>query len=63
MLRYGSIARHTAATHFNVWDLQNVIYRLRKRGHEIECSGQDRDLKYTLPEVADKYKKKEEIKG
>jgi len=54
--RYGSITRHTALTHFEVWDLHRIIFRLKKEGHEIQTLGKGDALKYTMAIVADKYK-------
>lgn len=58
LTRYGSINRHVAATHFEVWNLPLEVHRLKKSGHEIETMGKGKELKYTLPLVAGKYKAK-----
>jgi len=60
--RYGSIGRTTAANHFDIYDLPNVIFRLRKRGHNIESEGFGKHLKYTIPKEAEKYRSKPQEK-
>lgn len=58
MLTHGSISRTTAITHFEVYDLPAVMTRLKRKGVAFTKSGTGKNLKYTLPEVANKFKKK-----
>ncbi|HTH58270.1 MAG TPA: hypothetical protein VL728_19625 [Cyclobacteriaceae bacterium] len=52
LLRYGSITRHAALTHFRVWNLPLEIMKLKKRGYNITSEGADDNLKYYLGNVA-----------
>lgn len=54
--RYGSIDRYRALTHFDVWDLPAQIVKIRKMDITITRKGQGRSLKYSMQQVADKYK-------
>ena len=43
-----AISRHRAATHFDVWNLPLVIYKLKKRGHRFTHKGTGGNLTYTI---------------
>lgn len=60
LLRYGSIDRYRAMTHFDVWDLPKIISTLRRQKHDIISKGRGKHLKYTISQIADKYKTKQE---
>lgn len=49
LLRYGSIDRSTALTHCKVWSLGNVVFSLRKLGHDIRIQNRNTEnTKYIL---------------
>lgn len=54
--RYGSIDRYRALSHFEVWDLPAQIGKIRKMDIDITRKGHGKNLKYSIQEVADKYK-------
>lgn len=54
--RYGSIDRYRAMSHFDVWDLPAQISKIRKMKIHITTKGHGKHLKYTIQEIADKYK-------
>lgn len=57
MLRYGSISRQRALTHFRVWDLPHVISRLKKTtDHTIRRKGKGEQLAYVIDDVVLKFK-------
>lgn len=56
LTRWGSIDPPTAASKFECFTLQQEIYRLRKKGYRIIGKGRGKHRKYTMPEVAEKYK-------
>ncbi len=48
LLRYKAISRHRAYTHFEVFDLPQVIHRLKKIGYKFKKKGKGKDLSYTI---------------
>lgn len=59
LLTHGSIDQHTAMSRFRIYNLAAVVAQLRKRGHPIpKARRSSYGLKYTLPHIAAKYKRK-----
>jgi hypothetical protein len=50
LLRYKSIGRTRAATHFDVWNLPKIIHQLKAKGYKFLKKGTGKELTYTMIE-------------
>ena len=50
LLRYKSIGRVRASTHFDVWNLPKIIHQLKAKGYKFTKKGTGKELTYIMTE-------------